>query len=217
MRTGYEVRNSWLGNISINNINTEVPTGENNQPTGLDGRENRESGKPGVEGNGFWFAGFGYSTFDRNEAWGNSTGFNLFNRDGKPGLYPSQPGCLLDTQYQPQNQAPPFTLLDHTLVVGSRLLGMEVWGLHNPDLLTSDLGTPVISNYVGVNNKQGFVLEQADDGDNYVTLRTPVISQPIYWTETTFYASTPQMEDCGTWSTRARAFRLRRAMSHGST
>ena len=122
---GYKIRNSWLGNISINNINTEVPTGENNQRR-LDGRENRESRKPGVEGNSLSFAGFGYSTFDRNEAWGNSTGFNLFNRDGKPGLYASQPGGPLDTQYQPQNQAPPFTLLDHTLVVGSRLLGMKV-------------------------------------------------------------------------------------------
>ena len=43
------------------------------------------------------------------------------------------------------------------------------------------------------------MLEQADDGDNYVTLRTPVISSAHLFDET-FYASTPQMEELGTWS-----------------
>jgi hypothetical protein len=180
---GYEVRNRWLGNIAINNINTEQPVGANNEAVGLSPKENRTLGKPGTEGSGFWFAGFGYSTFDRNEAWGNTFGFNLFNELGKTGAYPSTPGGPLDTQYSFPYDTPPWLLVDRTTVVGNRLTGAEVWGAHPyPNIFDVSQGVPIFNNLIAVNNALGFFLAPAGNGgDNDVSLVNPMISLPIIW------------------------------------
>jgi hypothetical protein len=140
---GYEVRNQFLGCLAINNWSPFLDGSH------LNARENRDNNQPGIEGTGFWFHGV-QQIMDRCEAWGNTTGFNWFARDGKTGMYPSAPGVMPDTPFEfPWVNVRAFIKCDHTVAVGNSQHGMESWDLPN---------TPIFDNYVGINNLNGALI-----------------------------------------------------------
>ena len=65
--------------------------GNHKGDTNIETANARRDNNPGAAGNGFWARGV-TNTFEANEAWNNSSGFNMFNQDTLPGNCPSVPG-----------------------------------------------------------------------------------------------------------------------------
>jgi len=69
---GWEVRNTFSGNLAAYSLSNGKSAGANADPNGFNA--------PGGEGVGCWFRGVGNS-FIRNESWNNQEGISFFNRD----------------------------------------------------------------------------------------------------------------------------------------
>jgi len=116
---GYEVRNVFRHNLALYSLGNH--TGDAN----IEGA-NVLNNNPGTAGNGFWFRGV-TQTIDRNEAWNNAIGFNLFNQNQAAGLFPSKPGLMPDTVFN-REVAVPVSFADNIGAANS-FDGLEFWGL----------------------------------------------------------------------------------------
>jgi hypothetical protein len=167
---GYEVRNSFLRNIGFANLTNFSDVSE------IQAGVNFLNNKPGVEGACGWFHGI-QNTFDGNECWNNTVGWNLFGFHGKSGLYPSVAGAMPDVLFAPPytNNNPPI-LVDHALSVGNGFVGFETWGIEDPGRFFDEAHLPVLDNVRSINDFIGIGARQAEDV-NEGWFRNPVVIQ----------------------------------------
>ena len=93
---------------------------------GFNGQNHVNANCPGCDGSGFWFRGV-MNTFDRNEAWNNFRGINLFNQQQVAGRYPSAPGAMPDTANNNHLMQP--IAMTGNVVAANVLAGYEYWAV----------------------------------------------------------------------------------------
>jgi hypothetical protein len=147
---GYEVRNEFRENLACYNLNQD--------PNLQSARGNLLNNQPGVEGTGIWAHGI-HNVFVGNQAWNNTVGINLFNRDGKTGLYPSVPGGTPDTLYQAPDLTnnPPLVFTENTVVANNT--GQEHWDLAQAPLMET---LRAINNFTGAFVSAGASVQSAN-------------------------------------------------------
>jgi len=117
---GYETRNVFRHNFAAYSI------GNHKGDTNIETANARRDNNPGAAGNGFWARGV-TNTFEANEAWNNSSGFNMFNQDTLPGNYPSVPGGDHDKVFN-KFLALPVRFADN-VTAANLVTGLEYWGV----------------------------------------------------------------------------------------
>ena len=128
---GYEVRNVFRRNLAA------YIGGDPKYAGGFDGQNHVNANCPGCDGAGFWLRGVA-NTFDRNEAWNNFRGINLFNQQHVAGRYPSAPGAMPDTENKNYLMWP--IAMTGTVVAANVLVGYEYWAVRrfpNEDLVAA--------------------------------------------------------------------------------
>jgi hypothetical protein len=117
---GYEVRNVFRRNLAA------YIGGDPRFALGFQGQNHVNANCPGCEGSGFWLRGV-MNTFDRNEAWNNFRGMNLFNQQQVAGRYPKAPGAMPDTAID--NHATKPIAMTGNVVAANVLVGYEYWAV----------------------------------------------------------------------------------------
>jgi len=116
---GYEVRNIFRRNFAAYSV------GNHTGAASIEEDNAKRFNNPGSAGAGFWFRGL-KNVMDRNEAWNNAIGMNVFGLTQVEGHYPSVPGGEPDTTSNRLVDAPlQFT---NNVTAANAVMGLEYWG-----------------------------------------------------------------------------------------